>query len=369
MKRIAILLFITSLCAVQTWGQGKAKIIIKKNIDGEETIIEKEYDLEEGQDLSELIEGEDFDFQFDFGDDSMHSFFQFDFDDSSFNPFGFDNLAEKQAFLGITEKAADSDAGVTIAQVIEGSSAELMGLESDDIIVGFNGFDVYDMEDLRRLISESEIGDEVKVEVKREGKRKKLKGELLSAPHDSYGMNEFHMGPSQGFDFDGQMDMAQLEEMMRMMEEQMQGMDLNFEMPEGDLRGFEEDFEWQYDVPGQYHEGGASSLRFDHVTADDLQHVAGKTELSTSDNLALTGLRFLPLAGSSMFELQFSLSNEEDLSVTIFDTEGKMVYYEMLGDFSGAYENVIDLNDREAGDYFLQLSQEGKTFCRKIIKG
>jgi hypothetical protein len=163
--------------------------------------------------------------------------------------------------------------------------------------------------------------------------------------------------------------MAQLEEMMRMMEEQMEGMQHNFQMPEGDFHGFEKDFEWQYDVPGQYHEGRESSLRFDHVTADDLENISGKTELSTSDDLDLQGLRFLPMGTSSMFELQFSLATAEDLSLTIYDSEGKMVYYEMLGDFSGEYENVIDLNDRPAGDYFLQLLQDGKTFCRKVIKG
>ena len=111
------------------------------------------------------------------------------------------------------------------------------------------------------------------------------------------------------------------------------------------------------------------SLRFDQISASDIESLGGGTEVKNADDLELQGLRFLPLGGRSVFELQFSVERVDDLSLTIYDREGKMVYYEMLGDFNGEYENVIDLNDRPSGNYYLQLSQGGKTFSRKVIKG
>ncbi len=370
MTRSLIFLFALLLGGSQIFGQGKAKIIIKKNIDGEETVIEKEYDLEDGDDLGELLHEEEFDMEFDFDDDMMSSFFHFDFDDEGeHHPYKGNGMHRGGPFLGITQERSSEDGGVLVSRVIEESTAEEMGMESGDLIVEFNGSDVHDMADLKRLLGDAEVGDEVKVEVEREGKRKKLKGTLKEQPEMEQGMRWMFNSPDSEFEFDSQMNMAELQEMMRQMEERMQDMELEFDMPDGDLDGLEKKYRFQYDVPGRYRDLEGSSLRFDQISSEDADRLAESTDLSLADDLALNGMRLRPIEGSSIFELEFSLDEAEDLSLTIYDSEGKMVYYEMLGDFSGDYENVIDLYDRPAGDYFLKLAQDGKTFCRKIIKG
>jgi hypothetical protein len=52
----------------------------------------------------------------------------------------------------------------------------------------------------------------------------------------------------------------------------------------------------------------------------------------------------------------------------LFDAQGRKVYYEMLGDFEGVYQNEIDISERPSGSYFLQIMQGGRTYSRKIIK-
>lgn len=367
MKRISLILLACGLLSSMATAQGKAKIIIKKNIDGEETIIEKEYDLSDGADLSELLEDEDISLDFQFDQDPFASFFHFDMGEGAF-PFGPGQM-EDRAALGIVQTQASEEAGVTVSEVIAGSTAEAMGLLAGDRITRVNGSDIYDMDDLRRHIEAAQIGDEIKVEVDRDGKRKKFKGELLAAPQAKmgfFGMPGTPFGQGEDF-FEGGslMDEEAMEEMMRMLQEQMEHMQLGFEMPDmqgGDMQHF------YFGPDGLDAEGGmTSSLQFDVPSAAELEALPAEADLSTADDLPLQGLHFSPLMGSA-FHLDFELADQDDLSVSIYDAQGKMVYYEMLGEFSGSYANEIDLSGREAGVYYLEIAQGTKSFCRKVIK-
>ena len=370
MNRHTIILFALLIASSQSIAQNTAKIIIKKNIDGEETVIEREYDLEDGEDLSEILQEEDIEMEFDFNDDMMSSFFHFDFDDKGAQQFfNRDEMRGGSAFLGIVEEQVDQVSGVMVSRVVEESTAEEMGIVSGDVILRFNGSDILDMHDLKRLLNEAEVGDEVKVEIDRAGKTKKLKGTLQAHPEKRHGMTRMHISPDHEFQFDSQMNMAELEEMMRQLEDQMQDMEFEFDLPEGDMEGIEKKYRFQYDVPGRHHEMEGAELRFDRINPEDLERRPSGLDINMNDDLDLKGLRFHPLGGSSIFELGFSVDTSDDLSVAIYDAEGKMVYYEMLSDFFGEYDNVIDLNDRPEGNYYLQLSQGGKTFSRKVIKG
>lgn len=83
----------------------------------------------------------------------------------------------KRAFLGVYYDVNKEDKGVSITRVIEGTSAEKMGLESGDIIERFNGEDV-NFQSLGKLIREMEPGEKVKLSVVRDGKKKTLKGKI-----------------------------------------------------------------------------------------------------------------------------------------------------------------------------------------------
>ena len=49
------------------------------------------------------------------------------------------------------------------------------------------------------------------------------------------------------------------------------------------------------------------------------------------------------------------------------DILGNEVYKEKLLDFSGIYDNEINLTGKQKGIYILQISQKKKTFTRKIL--
>jgi S1-C subfamily serine protease len=91
-------------------------------------------------------------------------------------------IESQGAMLGITmQELTDelregldikADGGVLVSSVIEGSAAEKAGIEEGDIIVEFDGKEVDSPEDLRKMIGDREVGDEVKVKLVRDGKSK-----------------------------------------------------------------------------------------------------------------------------------------------------------------------------------------------------
>lgn len=99
----------------------------------------------------------------------------------------------KRAFLGVYYDVNKEDKGVAINKVIEGTSAEEMGLESGDVIERFNGEDV-NFENLRKLIGEMEPGERVKLSVIRDGKKKTIKGKIGEKEHH-YQFSRTHSSP------------------------------------------------------------------------------------------------------------------------------------------------------------------------------
>ncbi len=68
----------------------------------------------------------------------------------------------------------DSTDGVLVDFVGDDSPAQKGGLQSDDIILKFNGQQIKDMTHLRHLVAATPVGKSVRVEVLREGKPKQL---------------------------------------------------------------------------------------------------------------------------------------------------------------------------------------------------
>jgi putative serine protease PepD len=86
----------------------------------------------------------------------------------------------ERPFLGVT--SAPHPAGAEIQGVTPGSPAEGAGLQAGDVIVGVDGAPVRDPDDLSQAVSGLEPGDEVEVEVTRDGERRTFDVELGTRP-------------------------------------------------------------------------------------------------------------------------------------------------------------------------------------------
>ncbi len=72
----------------------------------------------------------------------------------------------------------DVEKGALVAQVQPASAADEAGIEAGDVIVKLDGDDIDDAGELRNRIGLMRVGDEVQIEVIRDGKRKRIRARL-----------------------------------------------------------------------------------------------------------------------------------------------------------------------------------------------
>jgi putative serine protease PepD len=86
----------------------------------------------------------------------------------------------ERPFLGVT--SAPHPAGAEIQGVTPGSPAQAAGLQAGDVITGVDGATVRDPDDVSSAVSGLEPGDEVEIEVSRDGERRTFDVELGTRP-------------------------------------------------------------------------------------------------------------------------------------------------------------------------------------------
>ena len=91
-----------------------------------------------------------------------------------------------------------------------------------------------------------------------------------------------------------------------------------------------------------------------------------KAGVNNKNLLALDDFHFAPNPGSKQFDISFSSQEKGRVEVKIFDINGKEIYSETAKDFPGIYRKSVDLSGKTSGVYLLVISQNGKSFCRKI---
>ena len=74
--------------------------------------------------------------------------------------------------------------GAVVARVQPGSPAASIGLQANDVIVGFGGTPVEDYHHLQRLAADAEVGKSVKVEIVRDKERRTVDLKIAEAPPD-----------------------------------------------------------------------------------------------------------------------------------------------------------------------------------------
>jgi putative serine protease PepD len=86
----------------------------------------------------------------------------------------------ERPYLGVT--SAPHPQGAEVQEVTPGSPAQGSGLRAGDVITGVDGQDVRDPEDLSDAINGLEPGDDIELEVSRDGERRSVQVELESRP-------------------------------------------------------------------------------------------------------------------------------------------------------------------------------------------
>lgn len=295
------------------------------------------------------------------------------FDSESFN---FEELFNKipnapgcspsnNAFLGISPEISGLTNGVKIARIVSGSTAEELGLQKGDVIKELNGNKIEDFQDLQNALRKSQVGNDVRVNIERNGTQLSAEGTFKGNPN---------AGSSniQRFEFHG-------DDINDAMEE----LDLNFDEIGKHLEGNEEEIKSQildameqlrdldFDIDFDFDQSTESSRSIKYkimiVEVDELSDQdAEKLSISNSNDLKVQDFSFSPNPSDGSFVLSFNPSELGPSLLRILDINGKEVYRDQHN-LQGKYSKQIDISNEPAGIYFLSISQGGKEFSKKIV--
>ncbi len=243
-------------------------------------------------------------------------------------------------FFGIVELEKESgQTGVRIKPV-NNSTAKELGLEEDDIITHINGYQMYDWTDIGIAINMLSPGDKISVDYTRDGKKMSGSKSILSYAKtknckdcdcDELGHKLMYVDP-----------------------------DISIVFPNKSKKE-RHDTEPRIDVD-------EVNIALENITENEARNLGSKgVNMEISNDLRVDNLKLAPNPNIGMFELQFDLDTQGETMVKVYNPAGRAIYEYDLGRFSGDFSDYIDISQNGPGTYFLQISQSGKSFVRKVV--
>ena len=109
---------------------------------------------------------------------------------------------------------------------------------------------------------------------------------------------------------------------------------------------------------------------YDESTEEHMQvRVQSENENIIDDrNLSMNQpISVYPNPNNGTFTIAFEQKDEVKTSIRVVDAQGKVVYKEKLGAFSGAYKKELDLKKHGVGVFIVTVQQGDETSARKVI--
>lgn len=109
----------------------------------------------------------------------------------------------------------------------------------------------------------------------------------------------------------------------------------------------------------------SKTLKITEEVGDDF---GKKGVVKENNTLVIPDLGYFPNpAPNGTFKLRFNTPGAGELSIKIFNLDGKEVFNRYFENYLGLYSETIDLSRQSEGMYMLEIQQDGKRLTRKIV--
>lgn len=226
------------------------------------------------------------------------------------------------AFLGITPShnaVPESIMGTRVNEIVVGSTADVIGMKGQDIIMTINDNPTLDWHDISTALQNTPEGEELKVVFYRESENQKYTKIATAVKH----------GADPIF---AEAAAAEEEELVEEVGEAVAVDMVNITQEEAD---------------------------------DMLENM--DIEMPIDNDLVIDDLRLFPNPNNGIFNLNFNLEGTGDVNIRIYAADGRIVYEDNEGNFTGDYLNQINISDNAQGIYFLMVRQGEQTISKKIV--
>jgi S1-C subfamily serine protease len=242
-------------------------------------------------------------------------------------------------FLGINQINEDDEDvdGVAISPV-KGSTAMELGMREGDVITHINGYQMVDWQDISTAIGLVKPGETINVEFLRDGKAIKASKPIKS-----------HAQTKNCADCDcGERESVVIATSPG-----------NFKLKFNN--------EHLATTPTPRMNIDLAKVDLGNVSTDESNALSSKgIQLPAASTLAVETVRLSPNPSNGLFNLDFNLPTSGNTLVRIYNLTGRVLYEYDLGSFSGKFNDSVDISQNGAGSYFLEISQSGKIFTKKI---
>lgn len=273
-----------------------------------------------------------------------------------------------EPFLGVRLYHSDDyRSGNVLINPVEKSTASLMGLKKGDAITEINNYPIYDWSDVATAVDASIPGKIIKVTVLREGQKKALSGTLKSYK-ETKDCDEEEEEEEEDWSLNGTINGKEFHIDEQNLEEKI----------EKTLEKLDFDFNFDFDWNEEEEEVNENNERVDvsdmkvkmeslsQTDANEMQSKYG-IEMPIVSNLKISEVSVFPNPSAGMFSLKFDLPQRGDTAIRVYNSLGREIYAYDLSDFTGSFEDNIDISQNGAGTYFLAVSQNGNVMTKKII--
>ena len=238
----------------------------------------------------------------------------------------------EEAFFGIQSKHNNSKVDGVRVSIVSNSTASGLNMQNDDIITQINGYKMLDWHDISAAINSLNVGDNIKVAFVRNGNEMTANGPIKSYCETKRSERE-----------------ERTEMRIERRDESNRNEIISLSTPKIDLSKVEVEME---DMTQE--------------EADDMKENYG-VDMPVVSNLTITQLKLFPNPNMGMFRLEFDLPNRGTTLIRIFNSAGRSIYEYDLGNFSGRFEDNVDLSQNGTGFYFLEIRQDEKYLTKKIV--
>jgi hypothetical protein len=255
-------------------------------------------------------------------------------------------------FLGVTpnrENDPKKGEGVKINPV-KNSTAMDIGLQNGDLIRKINDYPMFEWKDITLVLKTLKPGDKITVQYLRGGKEAKAAGKIKSYA-ESKNCKKCDCSDLDEKNINIRVDIP----------------DININIPP--IPPIPPIPSPRAPAPPSRTDVSGMDAQIQEMTADEARQLSDKygwNMRAGSQPLALEGLRISPDPGTSRFNLSFQLPQRGDTAVRVFNALGRSIFDYELGDFSGPFNDLVDISQNGPGDYYLEIRQGDRTKVYKV---
>lgn len=103
------------------------------------------------------------------------------------------------------------------------------------------------------------------------------------------------------------------------------------------------------------------------ITTTDGSEFGKRGRVKDSEKLVLNQLNFSPNPSNGKFKVGFKVPQQGELSVKVFDLDGKEIFTRYFNQFGGYFSETIDLNEQSDGIYLFEIMLDRARLIRKIV--